>query len=139
MQNKTMGKKKFFRAMMSVLCVVLLMSVELTPVMAKVTQADSDALKGDASDLAKEKKELEAKLSALSKDKTQALNRKNLLHQQISVLTSEITNVESQISNYTTLIAQTEQELLEAQEQEELKYEQFCKRVRAMEERGNIS
>ena len=88
MQNKTMGKKKFFRAMMSLLCVVLLMSVELTTVMAKVTQADIDALKGDASDLAKEKKELEAKLSALAKDKNQALNRKNLWDQQISVLTS---------------------------------------------------
>ena len=78
-------------------------------------------------------------LSALKKDKANTLKRKALLDQQIDLISEEIANTEQQIAQYEALIEQTEQELSETQAQEADQYELFCKRVRAMEERGTVS
>ena len=104
-----------------------------------VTWADVNDLKSEASSLDAEKKELQEKLDALADDKSEAINRKILLDQQIANTSAQIQNVEAQISQYAALITQTQAELMEAQEKEEAQYELFCSRVRAMEERGTIS
>ena len=122
----------------ALLLAVCVLCVDLSPALA-VTQADIDKLKNNASDLSQQKKELQSKISALSDDIANNMKKKELLDSEISVLSSEISNVESQISTYAELITQTEAELLDAQEREEAQYELFCKRVRAMEERGTIS
>jgi len=126
------------RILMAMACVMIMLSVELTPVMA-VTWADIAALKDDASDLGSQKKELQARLDALANDKSQAMARKKLLDQQIANTSAQIQNVESQIKNYEALITQTEGELVDAQEREAAQYELFCSRVRAMEKRGEVS
>lgn len=120
-----------------VLAVVFLAS-SAEPGMA-VTWADVNDLKSEASSLDAEKKELQEKLDALADDKSEAINRKILLDQQIANTTAQIQNVEAQIDQYAALITQTQAELVEAQEKEEAQYELFCSRVRAMEERGTIS
>ena len=122
----------------ALLLAVCVLCVDLSPALA-VTQADIDKLKNNASDLSQQKKELQSKISALSDDIANNMKKKELLDSEISVLSGEISNVESQISTYAELITQTEAELLDAQEREEAQYELFCKRVRAMEERGTIS
>lgn len=104
-----------------------------------VTWADVNDLKSEASSLDAEKKELQEKLDALADDKSEAINRKILLDQQIANTSAQIQNVEAQISQYAALITQTQAELVEEQEKEEAQYELFCSRVRAMEERGTIS
>ena len=133
---KTM--KKTARLLTAFLLALTLTAAELSPALA-VTQADIDKLKNNASDLSQQKKELQSKISALSDDIANNMKKKELLDSEISVLSSEISNVESQISTYAELITQTEAELLDAQEREAAQYELFCKRVRAMEERGTIS
>jgi murein DD-endopeptidase MepM/ murein hydrolase activator NlpD len=130
--------RRIGRILMAMACVMIMLSVELTPVMA-VTWADIAALKDDASDLGSQKKELQAKLDALANDKSQAMARKKLLDQQIANTSAQIQNVESQIKNYEALITQTEGELVDAQEREAAQYELFCSRVRAMEKRGEVS
>ena len=57
----------------------------------------------------------------------------------LGFISEEIANTEQQIAQYEALIEQTEQELSETQAQEADQYELFCKRVRAMEERGTVS
>lgn len=104
-----------------------------------VKQSDIDALKSSASDLNKQKKELKAKLSALSNDKAQVMHKKELLDSQIAIQVKEIGNVEIQIAAYAELITQTQAELSDAQEREAAQYELFCRRVRAMEEGGTVS
>ena len=137
--NKSVKKRRgLWRALLAMALVVLLTGAELTPALA-VTQADIDALKSESSDLNAEKKELQEKLDALADDKSEAINRKILLDQQIANTSAQIQNVEAQISQYAALITQTQAELVEAQEKEEAQYELFCSRVRAMEERGTIS
>lgn len=126
------------RVLAALLCALMLVAAVPAPAVA-VTQADIDALKKDASGLAQQKKELKNKISALSDDISDNMKKKELLDGQISVLSSEIANVEEQIRTYTDLITQTEAELLDAQRREEAQYELFCRRVRDMEERGNVS
>ena len=135
-QTKRAGR--VFQVLAALLLAVCVLCVDLSPALA-VTQADIDKLKNNASDLSQQKKELQSKISALSDDIANNMKKKELLDSEISVLSSEISNVESQISTYAELITQTEAELLDAQEREAAQYELFCKRVRAMEERGTIS
>ena len=130
--------KKTVRLLAALLLALTLTAAELSPALA-VTQADIDALKNDAADLSGQKKELENKLSALKDDKSQALAKKQLLDQKVSTTAAQIKNVEAQIADYAALIAQSEAELLDAQQREEAQYELFCTRGRAMEERGKVS
>ena len=115
------------RVLVALLLAVCSLSVNLSPVLA-VTQADIDALKDDAGDLSAQRKELEKKLDALADDKSSAMERKNLLDQQIANTSAQISNVEAQISKYASLISEKEQELAEAEEQEAAQYELFCQR-----------
>lgn len=132
--------QRFLRGCAALLCAVLLLTGNTAPAMAaKVTQADIDALKGDASDLDKKQKEIQSKLSDLKDDKAAAVEKKSLLDDQIANTNARISNTESQISDYNALISQAEAELADAQQREEAQYDLFCKRVREMEERGTVS
>lgn len=111
----------------------------VSPAVSAVTQAEIDALKGDASALNQQKKELEAQLAAIAADKSKALERKNLLERQINVIQSEINNITEQIAMYDGLIAQKEAELAELERQEAEQYRLFCERIRVMEEEGQVS
>ena len=136
-----MTKNKHFRSVFAaLLCAVLCLSVNVAPAMAaKVTQADIDALKGNAASLDKKQKEIQSKLNGLKDDKAAAVQKKTLLDDQIANTNAKISNTEAQISDYNALISQAETELADAQQREEAQYELFCKRVREMEERGTIS
>ncbi len=126
------------RVLAALLCAVVLLTAELAPA-AAVSQAEIDALKSNASDLNKQKKDLKNKLSALSDDISNTMEKKELLDQQISNTSAQIQNEEAQIRTYEGLITQTEAELLDAQQREAAQYELFCSRVRDMEERGTVS
>ena len=126
------------RMAVAFLLALLVTAADISPALA-VTQADIDALKKDVSSLTAQRKELEKKLDDLADDKTQVLQRRKLLDQQISNTSAQIKNVETQIADYAQMISQSEAELREAEEQEQAQYELFCRRVRAMEEQGTVS
>ncbi|WP_295760947.1 murein hydrolase activator EnvC [uncultured Oscillibacter sp.] len=105
---------------------------------AAVTQADIDALKSDAKDIAQEKKDIQAQIDKLSTDISTTMERKRLLDSQIGLTEGEIANKEEEIAVYADLIVQTEAELADAEAREAAQYELFCKRVRAMEEQGKV-
>ena len=104
-----------------------------------VTQAEIDALKGDANALASQKKDLQNQLKAVQADKNEAMARKELLERQINVIQEEIDNISRQIAMYDQLIAEKEEELALAQAEEEAQFALFCRRMRSMEEQGEIS
>ena len=104
-----------------------------------VTQAEIDALKGDANALASQKKDLQNQLKEVQADKNEAMARKELLERQINVIQEEIDNISRQIAMYDQLIAEKEEELALAQAEEEAQFALFCRRMRAMEEQGEIS
>ena len=129
------------------LCTALLVVVLVVPLMPQsivmdasaVTQAEIDKMKEEAADLKNQQKEIQDQLKAIQADKTKALEQKALLEQQINATQAEINNIQSQINKYNELISQKEEELAQAQEEERAQYELFCKRVRAMEEEGEVS
>lgn len=131
-------KRRLLSLIAALLCTVSIMTLAAEPA-AAVTQSDIDGLKDDASTLSTRKKELKAKLNALSKDKNEAMNRKKLLDEQIAATVEEIENAEAQITSYGEMVSQKEIELAETQSQEEQQNELFRKRVRAMEKRGRVS
>ena len=137
-QGKRYGRR-CFAAALALLLALAALTPGLTLPAEAVNQADIDALKNDASDLAAQRKTLQERINALKNDKSKALEQKQLLDEQVENTQAEISNVQRQIDTYTALIAQTEDELAEAERQEEAQYELFCARVRAMEERGSIS
>ena len=138
MKNRSRRFDRLCRAAFAGVLVLVLTGANLVPA-AAVTWADVNELKEEASSLDAEKEELQAKLDALEDDKSQAVARKELLDQQIANTEAQISNVQAQIDEYTALIAQTEQELTEAEEQEAAQYDLFCDRVREMEKQGEVS
>lgn len=127
-------------AVLAITLVTALPSTVVTPVAAdKVTQAQINALKSDASKLASQKKELKQQLAAVAADKSKALEQKSILEQQINVIQSEINNIQAQIDNYSLLITQKEEQITQTEAEEQAQYELFCSRVRSMEEEGEVS
>lgn len=55
------------------------------------------------------------------------------------MLILEIENIQNQINQYDILIEQKQSELLLLEQQKKAQYDLFCKRVRFLEERGEIS
>lgn len=104
-----------------------------------LTQADINKLKNEASALEKERKNLNSQLSALKGDLNSAYNRKKLVEQEINVVNDQINNTENLIAQYDQLIAQEEVNLANAQDAEATHFENFCQRVRIMEEQGTVT
>ncbi len=127
-------------AVLAITLVTALPSNLVTPVAAdKVTQAQINALKSDASKLASQKKDLKQQLAAVAADKSKALEQKSILEQQVNVIQSEINNIQSQIDQYSLLITQKQEQITQTEAEEQEQYELFCARVRSMEEEGEVS
>lgn len=154
---------KFFRKHQKKLIAILALLLALTMILPAitmilgsadaVTQSEIDSLKDDAAALAQEKKELSSKLAALEGEIDSAYSKKLVVEQEINVVQEQISvtealiakfdkqiaECEEQIAECEEQIAQAEIELVEAQEEEAKHYEEFCQRVRAMEEEGTVS
>lgn len=104
-----------------------------------VTKAEIDALKGNANALASQRKDIQAQLKAIQSDKNAALRKKELLESQIDVTRREISNINEQISMYDKLIGEKTAELEQAEADEKAQFDLFCRRMRAMEEQGEVS
>ena len=125
--------RRILSLLMALLLVFALAPAEtLVPVAHAVTQEQIDNLKGAAKELANES-------SKLKDQRTSAIQRKNLLDQQIDLTVQQIDNTEKQISGFETMLAQTAYELEENRKQEEAQYAIFCERARVMEEAGSSS
>ena len=128
----------------AVLLLALVMFLPLTgPGMvletSAVTQAEIDALKGNAGKLAEQKKDIQAQLKAVQADKSNALKKKELLEDQIDLIRQEIANINEQIAMYDQLIAEKTVELEQAEADEKAQFDLFCRRMRHMEEQGETS
>ena len=131
--------KKLLTLILSLaLLIALTWQVAVVPASA-ATQDQIDALRQDASDLDAQKAEIQAQLEAVQADKDQALEQKRLLEEQIDVIQSQISNIDAQIRAYDDLIDQKSAELAQTEEQEQEQFDLFCRRVRAMEEEGELS
>ena len=126
------------RAVSLVLALVMALSVSLLPA-AAVTPQDIANLKSKAQSLNSQKAQIQSQINSLANSKSNAMQKKQLLEQQINVLRDQIAVSEQTISSLTVQIEQKEKELAEAKAEEERYFNLFCERVRSMEEDGEIS
>lgn len=134
-------QKKILAALALILALLMLLptvSMIFTSADA-LTQADINKLKNEAAALEQKKQSLSSQLSALKGDLNSAYNRKKLVEQEINVVNDQITNSENLIVQYDQLIAQEEVNLANAQQAEATHFENFCQRVRIMEEQGTVT
>lgn len=104
-----------------------------------VTQAEINALRNNASQLASQKKEIQNQLKAVQADKSAALTKKQLLEEQIDIIRQEIDSTNDLIAMYDQLIGEKTAELARAEEEESAQFELFCRQMRLMEEQGEVS
>ena len=108
--------------------------------------ASSRAIKEQLNELEKDKEKIQAEIDALegqiseNMDEMKAIvAQKNLIDQEVFLLHEQVTTINEQISAYSTLIADKQDELVEAETNLANLSEQNRDRIRAMEENGSLS
>lgn len=138
------------KLMLSVIAGLLAFSVILPTVISMLPQgasaASSSELKEQLKDLQSQKNEISNQLKDLEKQQSEnmadmesVINQKNVIDQQVALLHAEIANVNQQISAYSLLIADKQEELEAAQKRLEDLNAKHKERIRAMEEEGELS
>lgn len=124
-------------------CFALLLACALAlgclPRAQAASRSAIESLQSQQASLSVQKAELQKKLDGIRSSQGQALSKKNLVEQQLNVLNQQIQVSEDLLAQYAQQIAEKEAEL-EAAKAKEAQYQaEFEERVRAMEERGNVS
>ena len=124
-------------------CFALLLACALAlgclPHAQAASRSAIESLQSRQASLSVQKAELQKKLDGIRSSQGQALNKKNLVEQQLNVLNQQIQVSEDLLAQYAQQITEKEAEL-EAAKAKEAQYQaEFEERVRAMEERGNVS
>jgi len=116
------------------------------PTSASAKQQSSAEIKEEIEKAEQEQSVLEEKLKELEKLQSanresmeQMIEQKNVIDQQVSVLNTQIKNINERIAAQTLLIANKQLELEQSRSQLALMRQQYKKRIRAMEEGGTVS
>lgn len=133
-------------AFLGIIVVLFLVSVmtALLPTTANATS--SSEIRNQINQLKKEKEELQAKMQDVQLQYEENENKiadiiakKNVIDQEIQILSEQIWNINGQISAYNRLIADKQDELDNAEDLYEKLSEENKERVRTMEEEGELS
>lgn len=135
-QKKIVAALALFLALLMILPAITMI---LGNAGAVPTQEEIDKLKEEAADLAEEQKRLNNQLAALEGEIDSAFSKKLVVEQEIMVVEQQIANTEALIATYEEQIAQEEINLANALADEDQHFEEFCQRVRIMEEKGTVS
>ncbi|HHU05214.1 MAG TPA: peptidoglycan DD-metalloendopeptidase family protein [Clostridiales bacterium] len=139
-----MKKQKRFITLIAVLLVLILLvpilTVLLKPLNARaVSESELYQLQQQQAQIKQQQEEIQAKLDSAQYERAAILDRKEILDRQAELTRQEIANLSTQIATYENLIAIKEDEYQAALQDEERQRELFKRRVRAMEENGEIS
>jgi murein DD-endopeptidase MepM/ murein hydrolase activator NlpD len=139
-----MKKRRMFvtviALVLALIILVPILAVILTPLDAKaVSESELYQLQQQQALLEQQQKDIQAKLDSNEYERAAILEQKVMLDRQVELTRQEIENLNDQIATYEDLIDIKEQEYQAAREDEESQRELFKKRVRAMEENGDIS
>ncbi len=139
--------KKRIPSMLSAL-LALAMVLQLTGAVKPITAdaASSSEIKQELNDLKAEKKEIEKELAEIRGQLSDNMDsmedivaQKNLIDQEVFLLYEQIGNINEQITSYSDLIADKQEELDAAQAHLTQLQEQNRSRIRAMEKNGGLS
>ena len=138
--------KKLITIIAALMAILTILSLLLGLLVSTVHAASSGEIADQIENLEKEYKEQKEKLENLEKDLAEndrqvksMVNRKSGLDQQIVVLSQQIVTINQIVSAHNLQIADKQDELDAAQEKLVLLQEAYKDRIRAMEERGEVS
>jgi len=138
---------KYKRAIVSAIAGILILSILLGFVMMIVNaaktadelQQEIDELQSQSDELAQEREALEEQILE-NKNKTLTIvEQKAQVDQEIELTRKEVENVNEQIHHYNMLIAEKQAQVDDLKQEQEDLLSSYRKRMRAMQERGDIS
>ena len=140
------NRKRLVSVLAGVMAGILLLTLLLSILPMRASAASSseirkqiNSLQEDRKDIKNQITDLQAQYQANSDEISDIVARKNIIDQEIGLLHTEIININEQISAYSVLIADQQEELDQAQDRFSDLNAQCKTRIRAMEEEGTVS
>ena len=140
------NRKKFVSILAGVMAAIMLLTLVLSLIPTPASAASSKEIKKQIEQLKKQKTELQSQIEDVKKqyeanedEIENIVNKKYTIEQEILLLYEQIDNINQQLSAYTLLIADQQDELDAAQARYEELNEKNKERIRAMEEDGSVS
>ena len=125
-----------------ILALVLAMGTLPVKAFAKTSaqiQKEIDALEAENAEIQRQIDAIQSQYDANYSDMEDMVAQKNAIDQEMTLLNSKIETTNAQISAYSQLIADTQDELDQAEDELRLLSEAHRERVRVMEEEGNLT
>ena len=140
------NRKRFVSILAGLMAALMILTLILTLLPTRASAASSSEIRKQINELKEQKKEIQAQIEDL-KDQYQEneneiadiVARKNIIDQEIGLLHAQITNITEQISAFSVLVADKQDELDNAQTRFEQMNEDCKVRIRAMEEEGSLT
>ena len=141
------NKKRMISVVAGILVLVMILGLVagIVPILADAATSSSElkqqlqALEKDKNKIDKEISKLEGQLSDNLSEMEEIVAQKNIIDQEIFMLHEKSTNINSQITAYSQLIADKQLELEKAEEALEQMHAVHQSRLRAIEEEGEMS
>ena len=142
-----MDKRKLFISILAgIMAAVMLLGLVASFIPTRAYAATSSELKAQLDKLKEDKKvidakvnELKGKISENNEDMKEMVDQKDLIDQEIALLYEQVQNINDQISAYSLLIADKQEQLTAAEENFADLTEKNKERIQAMEEEGEVS
>lgn len=140
------NRKRLVSILAGIMAAIMLLSLILSLIPTRVRAASSSEIKKQIAQLKEDKKELEAQMKEVKQETKEneseianLVDQKDAIDQEIFLLYEQIENINQQLSAYSLLIADKQDELDEAQRHLRELSEKNKARIRAMEEDGEIT
>lgn len=142
-----MKKRKLWVSLMAgFLALLMVLGIVVSVIPTHASAESSAQIKKRLEALKEEKKEIDARIDGIDDDIDanfseieKIVAQKNQVDQEIFLLTQQVTNIDNQISEYSLLVADKQDELETAQAHLEQLQAENKERIRAMEKNGKIS
>ena len=140
------NRKRLVSILAGIMAAIMILSLLFSILPTRVQAASSSEIRKQINQLKEDRKGLKNQISDLKEqykantdEIADIVARKNIIDQEIGLLHTEIINISNQLSAYSVLIADQQEELDRAQARFNQMNDDCRTRIRAMEEEGTIS
>ena len=140
------NRKRLVSFLAGLMAAVMLLTLLMSILPTRASAASSSEIRKQINQLKKEKEEIKDKISdvkeqykANENEIADIIAKKNVIDQEIQLLSEQLTNMNDQLSAYNLLIADKQDELDNAKDHYDTLNEEYKVRVRTMEEEGTLS
>ena len=140
------NRKRFVSILAGLMAALMILTLILSLLPTRASAASSSEIRKQINELKNQKKEIQAQIEDLKDQYQKNENEiadivalKNIIDQEIGLIHAQITKITEQISAFSVLVADKQDELDNAQTRFEQMNEDCKVRIRAMEEEGSLT